>query len=102
MTHTDSCELMGAGSYERLQFASGAAIFADPTDCEGDNFRLIHFAHTEDEFPLVISGPINSWLEGPAALREATDGDRIPAETLEALERWIESHSEITGIKAAA
>lgn len=102
MTHTDSCELMGAGSYERLQFASGAAIFADPTDCEGDEFRLVYFEQLEDEYPLVITEPIQSWLEAPAALREATDGNRIPAETLEALERWIEAHPEITVFKAAA
>ena len=93
-------ETVGSGSYERLQFASGAAIFADSTDCEDGCFQLLYFAHSGDECPLVITDPIQSWLEAPAALREATDGNRIPAETLEALQRWIEGHPEITGFKA--
>lgn len=94
-------ELVGSGSYERLWFASGAAIFADSTGCEGDDFRLLYFRRFDDEMPLVISDPISSWLGGPAALREATDGDRIPAETLAAFQRWVEAHPDITGYKAA-
>lgn len=94
-------EPVGSGSYENLRFASGAAIFADSTDCEGDDFRLLYFRRFDDEMPLVISDPISSWLEGPAALREATDGNRIPAETLAAFQRWVEANSDITGYKAA-
>lgn len=94
-------ELVGSGSYERLRFASGAAIFADSTDCAGDDFRLLYFRRFDDEMPLVISDPISSWLDGPTALREATDGNRIPAETLAAFQRWIEDDPDITGCKAA-
>lgn len=94
-------EQAGSGAYEHLRFASGAVIFADSTDCGEDGFRLFYFRRFDDEMPLVISDPISSWLGGPAALREATDGNRIPAETLAAFQRWIEAHPDVTGYKAA-
>lgn len=93
-------KFMGGGSNEHLQFASGAAIFTQsPDDCAApdESFEVFFFSQYEDEFPLAISDPVTSWMDAPAALREATDGRYIPEETMEAFHRWISENPDITG-----